>query len=363
MIYRSTHTRNGYILPLTLFILGGLMSIVTYLFIRSSIFSPVTRTALAQEKARLAAYAGIEMARSLLAQPIEKEKEESQMGMERKPPAAPTQDERAAIFLKRLLGIINRWQTFVLPRQKNEEQASVTWCIVAEQGKIDINTLFDFKKKAFLGAGAARGDTRKALQYVFDRVQKQIGGSNMLEGLENYLKARKKPIDDVTELLMIKEFEPFKNYLFYEPQQAKDTKGAVYLTDIFTVDSNSRTVEPWLLSESIAHILELKSAQATSREQRLKLAQEVLKDFKRSAQWAQDWNKRLAPLYGKELQSLPKDIESMFNTPFEPKTFAIFSYGTVQEVTQRLLAIVEWTESVDKKKTANDVIVKKLYWL
>lgn len=71
----------------------------------------------------------------------------------------------------------------------------------------------------------------------------------------------------------------------------------------------------------------------------------------------------LQPMYGKELRTLPKNIDSMLSTTFDPHFFSVRVHGKVGEVTQRLYAILERVKRSQGKEIVYDVFVRKLYWL
>jgi len=209
------------------------------------------------------------------------------------------------------------------------------------------------------------------VQQLFAAVQKEMGGEKLFEALQKFLKEYPGPLQDVTELLRIKEFSIFRDAIFYEPvadippsAAAKDETRPFYLTDLLTTYGVRDTIEPWLFSDSIAGVLGLKRAQPGDIKERKALMQTVLKNFSPRLAWPKDWNERFKPLCGKELQSLPKDIESTLNKQFAPKVFSVISYGVAEKMVQRLFAIVQREEQRGDGDTRfYDVTIKKLYWL
>jgi hypothetical protein len=118
-----------------------------------------------------------------------------------------------------------------------------------------------------------------------------------------------------------------------------------------------------LLSDSMCGLLNLKQATAGDIEKRKNAIKKWVEPFKPEAKWDQDWDKMLAPLYGKKFDALPKFIKLLLVTKFGPTVFSVLSYGKVGEVTQRFLAIIEKGEPSDKKDGRATVTIKKLYWL
>jgi hypothetical protein len=88
-----------------------------------------------------------------------------------------------------------------------------------------------------------------------------------------------------------------------------------------------------------------------------------IKNFKARVNWQQDWKAILLPVYGKELRTLPKNIDSVLSTNFAPRYFSVLVHGTVGEVTQNIYAILERNKQQQGDSIEYDVAIKKLYWL
>lgn len=152
-------------------------------------------------------------------------------------------------------------------------------------------------------------------------------------------------MNEVTELLAIKEFrETFKEALFYEPPALKGTKKEqrpVYLMDIFTIWSGAKTINPWLLSDSICAIVGLMRAQVGDIPAREKEVEQLLKGIKSiEGDLKITWEKVLQKLYGKELKAVPNDFVNLLAHNFEAKTFGVLSYGTVEKLRKKFLQLL-----------------------
>ncbi len=88
-----------------------------------------------------------------------------------------------------------------------------------------------------------------------------------------------------------------------------------------------------------------------------------MKNYKSPFSIAADWKVLFQPIYGIEFQRLPKGIDAVFATTFDPKLFSVVSYGMVGEVTLRAYAILERIRRVVKEKTWYDIKIKKFYWI
>ncbi len=357
------NNKKAFILPLTLLMIATSASILTYIMTRSSIYLPYVNTAIEREKAKSLALGGVQIAIAQLSQPYVQQPPD-QPGQPQKP-VTPDQQKAWTQFLARVLPMLNSVQQFILEDQAGE-LGTIALCLTSQDGKIDINHIYDFHRHKFKGEGQLVGDYKKIMQELFKSIQDQAGGKNLFAAFEKFLKERQYKINDVTELLTIKEFVIFKHAIFDDIEVQLDKQGAkkpLYLTDIFTVDGSNATIDPWLLSESTVNILNLKHAEPNDLQGREKTMKQLIQSFSIQTNWAQAWDKKLAPIYEKQLQSLPKGIESMLNTQFMPKHFSIISYGKSGSTTQRVLAVIELKTRTQKNKVLYNATVKKIMWL
>jgi hypothetical protein len=369
------HKKDGYILILSLMIISLAITLVTYIFYIGSVQMPFSYTMIHREKAKQLALSGIQIAIAKLSQEIEIKDEGKKPGQpaspaqpapaggENKKAEAWPQEQAAQKLIKEIVPTLNRWQTFALKEEYDGIDGTIKICMGSEDGKIDLNSWYDFEKHAFTGDKAKQ----EVIKHLIIEFFKRIGKEDLYAEFEKFLKARQYRLDDVTELLRAPGFVAFKDSIFYpgplKEKEEEKNKIPVYLTDIFTVWSGKQTVDPWLLSHSMCGLLGIKQSTTGDVESRKKAVEQVIKDIKLDAQWATDWKKYLAPLYGTDINALTKNSELIFNTKFEPKIFSVLSYGVVGQVTQKMLAILERNEEKNDKKLAYNIIIKKLYWL
>lgn len=357
--------RDGFIIPLVLLLISIAMILTTTIYQRGSLFVPFITTMYKREQAKALAESGIQIAMSQLGSPHEQKKKEAE-----KKEATPggffamfgMASQESTNLFNQIFPIINRWQTFELKKEKDGVDGIIKIAIVGEEGKININSIYNFKTKKFVGEGAAKGDWKKVMQSVLDRVQKQIGSSiNLFDSFEKFLKQRHYRVNDASELLSIEGFGPFATRLFYEPPSisAKDSKNRpLFLLDLFTVYGYDR-LQPWLLSDSIRGALGMKRVLAQPQE----IAKGLIKQFKPTIDVAKEWKSLFAPLYGIEFQLLPKGIDGLFEATFDPKLFSVVSYGIVGDVTIRVYAILERVRRFAKQKSWYEIKIKKFYWI
>ncbi len=336
---------NGYILILTLMILSILIIVVTNIFYTGTAHNVFSKTIIDREKAKMLALSGVQLAISKLTLPEEKKSQEEQSQEAQKKNVEDKKTKNNIRFLSRILPILNSWIVINLKSDNEEIDGQVKICICCEDGKININKIFDYSKKRFINDGILK-DFIKILDEINKKIR-SITSQDLLKPLEQFLIKRKFPLNDVTELLLIPQFSYFKNYVFYEPpiKGERLEKRPIYLTDIFTTWTDNIQLQPWLLSDSVAAILGLKRIYPDEIEKRKNKIEQWIKNFKSNSDWVKDWDKIMKPLYEKELLSMPKGIEILFNSEFDPNIFSVVSYGTVGEITQKVFAILRKNKS------------------
>lgn len=352
----------GFILPLTLSVIGLAVALVTYMANNGRAFTPSARLMIEREKARMLARSGIDIAMSQLSLPDKKveAKKDDNAPQENK-------DKQEETLFSFVVPCANVWQKFALKPAIEGIQGEIGVCLMSEEGKLNLNELFDPETGDYIDALKNDVKAKACLQELFERIEKATGGKDLSKALGAFFKERKSKLDDVTELLTIKEFEVFKEHVFYNPQEKnaqKEGKSTLYLTDLFTIWSGKRVMQPWLLSDSIRGVLDLTQAQESSLEEKRKIVAEIMKAMPESLTWPDGWNKNLKLLYGKDFASLPKGIELLLETRFEPKIFSVICYGKVGKTTQKVFAILERVKtSTEKDKQSLNVTLKKLYWI
>lgn len=383
---KMNNARSGYILITTIMMLTTGVAIVTYLMMRGSSYVPFVDSIIKREKARALAFGGLHVAMGFLATPAQQKdaKSESvqpaqaQPGQKMVPGQKGGSGDDAKQLAMRILPALNRWQRVSLQAPIDGVDGTISYAISCEDGKINLNQIYDFEKKQFRGHKQKTGNWETILKTMCDQIDKHMGSKQLFENVKKALQKQMSPFDDPTQLLTIPGFIIFNDAIFYEPPQVGSDKGAkkegrpLYLTDIFTIYTQKYTIDPWVFSDSLAGLLGLKRAESGDREQREKMVETVMKKFKKNAAWKTDWKQLVQPFYVQEFKSLPKDIESVLETTFDPTTFSIIVHATIDSVTQRLCAIVERiklqtqqksTNKKDTNKAQYDVQIRKIYWL
>ncbi len=342
----------GYMILLTLMIASAAVAAVTYLARKTTVYVPLAAAAIEKEKAAQLAFSGIQVALSQLAG----KKPDKEDTNKKSNNAAEKQ------MLSFLLPVLGRWQTFELNEKTDGINGAIDICITSEDGKLNINAVYDFKEKKFKGEQESSGEKnyRNVVEGLLTATGALVGAQRLFAGLEEFLKKQDAPIDDSTQLLSIKEFALFKSAVFYEPSA---NKKRIALADIFTVWSAGVEMNAWLLSPSIQRIIGNKQTDF-EKEMDEALVEKTVNAYDPKLNLTQAWEKIGAPLYGIPLASLPTYVKGVLDIKFGPRVFSVLSYGMVGKTTQKLLAIVTLKED---PSSANDaaysVVIKKLYWL
>lgn len=339
---KVNHAQSGYILAITLAFISMLMFLGAYVANKGLVFGAYSKTMINRERAMQLAQGGIQLAMGQIAgEAVKKEqpkKEISATNQKDKSNEQPVSDGKQ--LLKQLLPILNKPHSFTLKSSIEGVNGIIILLIGSEEGKININAMYDFDKHKFIGEGNAQNDMKKVMQEVFNMLKERTGADLFAE-FEKFLKERKYPINDVTELLAIKGFDIFKNEVFEDVESSKaDKKPKIYLSDLFTVSTPKALIEPWLLSDSTLALLNLKRDKEKS-------ADDLVKNYKDRSDWKTDWVKALKPLYNIDYTALPKGIASLLNPSFAPRFFNVFSIGTVGGTSVRLFAILERIKATD----------------
>lgn len=360
----STKQQPGYIIAVTMVIIAIAVSLITYVYRRISISSPIAYSMVQKQKAAQLTLSGLGIARSFLSFNPEKKKE---AGDEQKPNQKNEKIAQPLIsaWHQKLLPVLNRPQLYKLTHEHDGVDATIGITISCEQGKINLNQIYDFGKKQFRSS-----KWESLMQEICSVLEKNVGVKELYSVLKKSLEQRDLPLNDITELLMLKEFHNFKHSIWYEPPSAKQSTShpadeirPLYLADIFTLYTSDNKIDPWVLSDSLCGLLGLRRVRADDIQDRVKILETVLKNFKTTYTWTTDWKQYMMPLYQKELQSLLKGIESVLQATTSPTIFSVYVVATCGRVSQRLCAIVERKKMGEGVKAYYTAEVRKVYRL
>ena len=366
MIYKKTP--NGYILITTLLIVSLAITIGTYIFNRGSIFLPFSNAIIHREQAKQLVEGALQKITAQLAEiPQKKESENNNEAPEDKKKSSDKLFILREEFL-RILSLLNQLQIFKLTQESDGIEAEIKMCLASQQGKININSIYDFENKKFIQKQKGSADWKAILQELCKRIETKTNSKNLFAAFEKILQAREYPFDDVTELLANTSFaQAFSNNIFYMPRPKEPNtvsiQAALYLTDIFTISDDQENINPFLLSHSIAQLLELTDAHQQDPQKRNELIQNIAKNMKEKFNWNKDWKTFLQPLYQKELNAVNTLFIPLFTKDFAPNSFCVTIEATVQQVTQRAFAIIKRKERADIGQMVYDIVIEQFYWI
>lgn len=325
-----------------------MMSIVTMLtqqLLKSvMVGSMFDRTMVARERAEILALGGVQVAIAMLSKQKEAAKPGNAQDAHEKEKEDPEKDTK--VFLTKILPILNRWKIFELSEKEDGTAGTLKICISCEEGKLNLNEIYDFKKHAF------KSDFEPLVAALEIDNKYQV-----IKFLTEFFKKRNKKLDDLSELMVIPEFA--KLDVFYNPPELiskkekellKDGKSKprnIALFDIFTIDSEQSLMQPLLFSSGMCAVFGLRLPEAEDTVKMKDKFKTVIDQYKK--EWCRDWIKSwefLRPIFEQKGPLAPQ-FAKLFTQEFEPSLFSVLSLGVVDGVEQRLLAIIK---KVDKKK-------------
>ncbi len=295
---------------------------------------------IAKEKARMLALGGINLAISQLTLRKPLKKEAGNL------PEADLQDKIQKDFLKRVWTNLNKWQTFNLDEKFDEMDGQIKICITCENGKININEAFDFEKQEF------KNKFKRLLQGL--HIKGKLAEGEILKRLTDFLKERKKKLDDISELVDVQGLEHLD--VFYRPPEMPvgkkhpEPNADVLLQDLFTIWTDDEKIELLFCSDSLAAVLGFARRPLANDAQVLKEKySDAIANFKKDwgANWDVNWE-NVIPFFGVQPKFL-KEFEDIFSKEFGPTAYSVISCGKVEGVEQKLLAILKQIEKKEEQ--------------
>jgi len=365
------------ILIYTLLFISILLVLLEQFVLNTNLYSYFSVNAIDTQKARVLAIGGINLARVQLSMNEYEKKDEDKSTQKN---AKPDPNKKGKEFLKNILPNLNRWQEFKLDEKIDGFDGKVKFCISCENGKININEVFDFKKQSF----------KPEMKPFFDGLsfgEKEAKGSAFARNLEKFFKERKKKLDDLSQLLDIEGISSLQflyNPPMYDPPKgAEEAKRKNALMDIFTIYTKENKIEPWLFSDSLCGLLGFRRPQWNDSVKMKDIFEKSIEKFKLDLgkNWKDNWDV-LRPIYEKRFDSL-RVIEKILSPQFAPSVYTVISCGIVGRVEQKILAVLSVEKNAknkvkskanDKKKKSDSekeiqpvpaefVKILKIYWL
>lgn len=384
--------RSGSVIIFALMMLS-LIAIVTEQLIRSTIIGTTfVKTMIDREHAEMLALGGVNIAIAQLSKGIDADKKEEKKDKAAKEGRDETSEEKKAIdgekgdlstmqkFIFHLVSHLNRWQIFTLDSARDGVDGEVKICLTSEHGKINLNQAFDFKKNEF------RKEYDAMLKTL--EIPGKLALGEFHKRLVEFLKKRGKMLYDVSEITNISNVEVMD--IFYHPplmpqkRQTAEPNSSIYLNDVFTIWTDDALIDPLVFSDALCAIFGLRRPRATDPQFMKDEFKKMAAAFKK--EWGADWDgnwKYLQPIYGEKPKAL-EPMKEIFTKSFNSKVYSVLSYGKVNNVEQRVLAIVKEVEEKPaqekkgaeaktpekpaqekeaKKEKKRYFKIKRIYWL
>lgn len=354
-----TPKQPSYILVLALMITSVTIVMVSSLFYRSLLHYQRARYSYTKEQTRILARSGIECAlgqlNSIYKRPLQTSSAKATNNLNDGAQNAPKKEQSPEQAKKelsprkkradKLLKLLNRWQTFELKDGREGVDATIKLYIACENGKINLNKMYDFTKQQFI----KQGDFEAAalLQLIFANIRQFTNQKDLFPKLSKFFKKQKHTLIDTTSLFSDKDLRALGTHYAVNPESQKKQ---LYFSDLFTLDTDSLVIDPLFLSSSLALAFGFKT-------NRIKNTQEFLSKVPDKVDWSQDWDTLLQPIYGKKYENIPEPLKGALGSQFEPNVFSVVSYAIVGEIAQKMYAILH------KDRKTNRFIIKKFYWL
>lgn len=356
----ANKAQSGYILLLTTFIVATSILLISLVVNRVATYRQLTRIAAEKESARLIARSGIDIAISelMIFAPQKEEKQtkkpnEKSSSQDQPQKSEEGDEESTADFVLKKL---NRWQSFELTEKSEGMEATCDIYITSEQGKININNLYDFGQKKFKTIGTTDG--KKVLEFIADRLKPLFEGQQQKVDLVRLIEQALQehgPLDDISQIITAKDNEVLHERMF----PSKDQKDKITLFDLFTT-AKTQALHPLAVTPSTKRVLGFKEPSKDAKEKPTnEQIDNILK--KQIKDWKVEWEPTLTMLYGINYDAVPEPIKSLFANKFEQNLFFVVSYGKVGSVTEKAAALIEKNQTGNNK--AKPFVIRKFYWL
>lgn len=343
------HKKDGYILFLLFSILSVCAILMSIYFSRTMIYRQLMQQLTQQQHAQLLNFSSMALAKTLI---LPEQKQDDAAQQTPKAKANPADNNNVKNFIK-IFPYFNKEKKHELKQTPDNFTATLSLSIQSEQGKLNLNSLYDFKNKKFINEGkkASPGnqpnngklpdtgqqpDTKVFCVWLFNQIAAITGKPNLFQSFEQHLKTRVNDFNDVTELLIIPEFaEQFKDCLFFDPTDKNNKK--IFLTDIFTVTTEQESLHPLLFTHSWCVLLGLQPKQNMSNDE----IQKIILALQEQSSWETMWPKSLELFYQKGYKDLAQEIKWILTTRYEANIFSLLLKTKIGETKSAIFTIVK----------------------
>ncbi len=329
--------KPGFIFILALSILAMLTILITSVYTKVALYAPYTSALKKREQAKMLALGGIEHAIAQIEQILNPSEKDTGEAKDKKP-KNPLVD---------LVELLNTWQDISLEDSSDLTSPSLSIYISSEQGKINLSALYDTEKKLF--------NTDQATGVDYGKMLLELGelGKKIAKELPDFLTKRSYEPQDITEFLSLPAFKEFEHKLCIEKDGTEP-----YLTDLFTLSSGKKTINPLCASVSLQKALGFSINLKTDKESKEKL-NKIIESLGTDGSLEKSWDQGLDKIYQKQWKDIPEQIKKLFTLEYEPFLFSVVSYARVGSLTQKIYALVK-QETHDKIKR---FVIERIYWI
>ena len=378
MVTKKQTNKPGYIVMLSLLIIAMAVALITAVVRETFVYQRQARAAHDRAKARLLALSSFELVLSQLSyipSPKKESKEQQQEKYNKTEKKEEKPQDKKALWYGNILSVINHWQALEIPAGSEGIEGSISYYISCEHGKVNLDQLLQEEKQKKQEEDAAKeaessqgkqqtpesakanqnnpkngekgqrqgaGKQSEKNQFIsfIDGLLKKEKEVSIKEVLKQFEEQFHRGPEDATELLRTQPFLRLKDALFVTRELSKKP---LFAMDLFTTSEKAKKINPWVLSGSLKTLVGFKD------NPEVKIDKEFLNNIKPQMNWAVDWDKTLAPLYGKKFDTLDKALVEQFATEFEAQAFFVVSYCKVGTITQKMGALIE----VDERLTGH----------
>jgi hypothetical protein len=284
-----------------------------------------------------------------------KKSDGSEEKKEEEKPGGAKQSVHDKKFFDQIFPFLNRWREFTFEEKRDGFDGMLRICLTSEEGKININEAFDFKKQEF------RKEYAMLLKSL--EIKDKLAAGELATKLQEFLTKRARKLEDVSELAQLPVCKNL-NIFYQPPEKPKQKKEApmantnLTVSDIFTIWTESHEIDPLLFSDALCAMFTFRRPLATDPETEKKKQKQFKEQFKPEMAKDLDTNWEVFSLLYDKKPVFLKEMQGIFSKEFGPRTYSVISYATVGKVTQRVMAIVKKVDRSPDEKKPDDASAK-----
>lgn len=347
--------RSGYILVATMLLVLLATSLVVGLVYRIIGMIPYAQQAIEKEKCLLVIDGGATHIQGLLTYMPEIEKKHAKEAEANK---KSSQSEPFKVIMSRIFPYINRWRHFEYKEASDGVDAKLLIYTSVEDGKININGLYDFETKKFVAHNNKSSDPKKLIMPAFQLLEKQYKITGLSDNFEKFLKTYDGPFNDISELCLIPGFEACSAHMF-----TTHDSDMVALSDLFTVVGNRSLIKPWFFSRAVQRCFGLKEKELESDKQ-AGIIKKWINDFPLTvSDWPSEWSKVCKDRYQQDYAKLSSEMVKFFDITGVPQFFMVICIGEINNRSVSGVYYIEVIESRENNQVSYQSRVVKRYIL